>query len=84
MQRYVSSPDGAAFDSIVSYDTPSHAGVVLRNEKSGDGEKIMVVPEGTQVRVIDSNTGAYWYVDVFYDGELYNGYIFGKYIESIN
>ena len=83
MQRYVSTFSGASFDSYVSYNTPGHAGLVLRETSSGTSNKIMVVPEGTELRVTDNTTGAYWAVDVFYEGELYSGYVLSTYIESI-
>ena len=83
MQRYVSTFSGASFDSYVSYNTPGHAGLVLRETSSGSSNKIMVVPEGTELRVTDNTTGAYWAVDVFYEGELYSGYVLSTYIESI-
>ncbi len=82
MQRYVSSFSGATFDSFVSYNTPSHAGLVLRETSSGNSKKIMVIPEGTQLRVTDNTTGAYWAVDAFYNGEIYSGYVLSTYIES--
>lgn len=82
MQRYVSTFSGATFDSYVSYNTPSHAGLVLRETADGNSEKIMVIPEGTQLRVVDNTTGAYWAVDAFYNGGIYSGYVLAKYIES--
>ena len=82
MQRYVSTFSGASFDSYVSYNTPSHAGLVLRETSDGNSKKIMVIPEGTELRVIDNTTGAYWAVDAFYNGDIYSGYVLAKYIES--
>ncbi len=82
MQRYVSTFSGATFDSYVSYNTPSHAGLVLRETADGNSEKIMVIPEGTELRVTDNTTGAYWAVDAFYNGGIYSGYVLAKYIES--
>ncbi len=81
MQRYVSTFSGMSFDSYVSYDTPDHAGLVLRETSSYYSDKIMVVPEGTELRVVDNSTGAYWAVDVFYEGEIYSGYVLSDYIE---
>ncbi len=83
MQRYVSTSSGASFDSYVSYNTPSHAGLVLRETADGNSKKIMVIPEGTELRVVDNTTGAYWAVDAFYNGEIYSGYVLGKYVETI-
>ena len=82
MQRYVSTFSGASFDSYVSYNTPSHAGLVLRETSDGNSKKIMVIPEGTELRVTDNTTGAYWAVDAFYNGDIYSGYVLAKYIEN--
>lgn len=84
MQRYVSTFSGASFDSFVSYNTPGHAGLVLRETSSASSKHLMVIPEGTELRVTDNTTGAYWAVDVFYEGEIYSGYLLSTYIESIN
>ncbi|MBO5065546.1 MAG: SH3 domain-containing protein [Clostridia bacterium] len=91
MQRYVSAytdsdynyNSGSVYNYRISYDTPSHAGVVLRAGSSGYSEKLMVIPEGTSVRVLDSSTGAYWKAEVLYNGGVYTGYILGKYIEYV-
>lgn len=84
MQRYVSTFTGAAYDWRISYDTPDNLGVVLRAGDSGDSEKIMVVPEGTKVLVVNNvDEGAYWPVKVFYNGEIYSGYVLGRYVEDV-
>lgn len=82
MQRYVSTFTGASFDSYVSYETPDHAGLVLRETSSYYSEKILVLPEGTILRVVDNTTGAYWAVDAIYEGQIYSGYVLAKYIEN--
>ncbi len=82
MQRYISCCDYSMFESYVSYNTPSHAGLVLRETADGNSDKIMVIPEGTQLRVCDDTTGAYWAVEALYEGECYYGYVLAKYIES--
>ncbi len=84
MQRYVSTFTGASFDAYVSYDTPDHAGLVLRETASYYSDKILVIPEGTELRVTDNSTGAYWAVDAFYNGEIYSGYVLSTYIEYVD
>ena len=84
MQRYVSTFTGASYNSRISYNTPDHLGVVLRAGDSGNSQKIMVVPEGTQVMVVNNvDEGAYWPVKVFYNGEIYSGYVLGEYVEDV-
>ncbi len=83
MQRYVSTFSGVTYNYRISYNTPSHAGLVLRAGSSGYSEKLMVIPEGTSVQVVDSNTGAYWNVNVFYNGQIYSGYLLSTYIEYV-
>ena len=86
MERYVTTFTGAAFDDMVSYDTPDHAGLVLRESDSKDSKAIMTVPEGTEVRIWehDTDTKEYWWVDVFYNGEIIDGYLLGEYIVPKN
>ncbi|MBR4286991.1 MAG: hypothetical protein IKT55_04725 [Clostridia bacterium] len=84
MQRYISTFTGASFDAYVSYNTPDHAGLVLRETSSYYSDKILVIPEGTELRVVDSSTGAYWAVDAFYEGEIYSGYVLSTYIEYVD
>lgn len=82
MQRYVSTFTGSAYTYRVSYNTPSHAGLVLRAENSADSEKLMVIPEGTQLMLVNNvDTGDYWAVKVFLNGEIYSGYVLGRYVE---
>lgn len=85
MQRYLTTFTGAAFDSRICYNTPDHAGVVLRKDGTYYSDSIMIVPEGTQVRVIQiPNENGYIPVDIFYKGEIFSGYVLEKYVESIN
>lgn len=84
MQRYISTFTGASFDAYVSYDTPDHAGLVLRETSSYYSDKILVIPEGTELRVTDNTTGAYWAVDAFYNGDIYSGYVLSTYIEYVD
>lgn len=84
MQRYVSTFTGSAYIYRVSYNTPSHAGLVLRAENSADSEKLMVIPEGTQLMLVNNvDTGDYWAVKVFLNGEIYSGYVLGRYVEYV-
>lgn len=83
MQRYVSSFSGVAYSRRVAYNTPSHAGLVLRAGSSGYSEKLMVIPEGTSLRLLDSSTGAYWKVEALYNGGVYTGYVLSTYIEYV-
>lgn len=88
LERYVSTFSGVGFSYRVSYNTPDHAGLVLRSEATSKSEKIIVVPEGSDVRVwedldvdVDKSTKNYWSVDVYCNGRIYSGYLLGRYVE---
>ena len=88
MQRYVSTYTNSynmasVYSYRVSYSTPGHAGLVLRAGSSGYSEKLMVIPEGTSLNLINNTTGAYWEVEALYNGAVYHGYVLSTYVEYV-
>ncbi len=83
MQRYMTTFTGALFDSRVCYNTPEHKGVVLRDKATYYSEAIMVVPEGTEVRIMQIPENGYYPVAIFYNEEIFYGHILEKYVEPI-
>lgn len=65
----------------ISYNTPENKGLVLRQEATYYSDVLVVVPEGTQVNVIDNSGKEYWGVSLYINGNYYEGYVLKKYIE---
>lgn len=72
--------------AIVSYETPSHAGINIRAERSVSSEKLVTLPEGTGFTVLESMTdeaGSQVLVETYYGGVYYKGYVFIQYIVPV-
>lgn len=66
---------------IVSYSTPSHAGVVLRAAASSESTQLGILKEGTPIKVTGQTEGAYSYVECV-DAPSMKGWIMTQYILS--
>lgn len=64
---------------IVSYSTPAHAGVVLRESASSESNQLGVLTEGTRIRVPGQTEGQYSYVECV-DVPSMKGWIMTQYI----
>ncbi len=73
----------AGQNGYVSYETPSHAGVNVRDAKSTNAKKLVTLPEGTPLTILETktaNAGGYVLVEVDYNGNNYVGYVFIQYV----
>ena len=64
----------------VSYNTPAHAGVVVRSGPSSSSENLGVIPEGTAVKSSGRRLNGYSEVVVDPYGQGYRGWIMTDYI----
>lgn len=68
---------------FVSYNTPSHAGINIRTKATSYSEVLITLPEGASLDYVDlQNANDYCYVETFYNGNYYRGYVLTKYIAS--
>ena len=81
MERYLTTFTGTAFNMVVANNTPGHRGANLYKEESVNSEVVFVAPEGSDIRSwYNDDHGSLKFVDVFYNGNIYSGYMLDEYI----
>ena len=65
---------------MVGYDTPGHAGLVLRSGPGSSYQNLLTVPEGTVLIYNGQLSGSYITVEFFIDGVYYTGWLMHSYL----